>query len=76
MKGIRILPVRENNIVVALDGFKNFKADETWHFVNKTRPSLEAFLKLFFVSLCYLYSVGNDNQDLPLPTFLISYGVA
>lgn len=39
-------------------GLKDLKTDETWHFVDQTRPSLEAILKLFFVSLGYWNSIG------------------
>ena len=56
------LPVGNHHIMVGLDWFQNFGANETRMICNCPLPIFPSPLKFFFRSFCYWDSVRNYND--------------
>jgi hypothetical protein len=62
-----VLPMSQDDIVVALHRPWDLQADESRHVLNQPRSSLEAFLELFLPTLRDLKSIrNNDHVSAPL----------
>src|ERR687895_334838 len=69
-----VLPMGQDDIIVALHRPQDLQADETRHVLNHPRSSLEAFLELFLPTLRDLKSIRNNNHvSAPLPLKFITH---
>src|SRR5687768_5772470 len=57
-----VLPMREDDIVIALDRPQDLQADEARHILHEPCSSLEALLEVCLMSFSHLKSIRNNNH--------------